>query len=239
MFVRARIFDCLSILALVGFFAGCATERVSEAPSAGALGHVGQSRTKDGHVESYEVVAIRSLSGVAMPPMQLREADIEKGQRLLIGDAFQWLDGILYTDWNSVELDEPPLAMRDPILADVYFKLNHASDVRKPSLYSAGAKELGRVYWIDTRVGLLVEPHGSPVYVLERSLSLMDALQLEVALKDMKFDPGAVDGVIDASTRKALGFCLEYWGLPYRFAPPVISDRMFEAITGRRPRYSD
>lgn len=218
---------CAIIIAISFYMIGCATEGLKiENTDNEVLSDTGD----------YAVVAIRNLSDVAMPAMGLRHSKIEQGQVLKLGERMQWIDGKVHTDWQKATLNSRVLGLGDPMLSDVYYGIQTAAGVGDAVRFSANDREIGVVYWVDSRVGLVVEPAGSPVYVLERSLSKDDALLLEKQLADMKFDPGIVDGVVDASTRRALGFYLDYLGLPYRFKTPVVSDRLFESVTGRRPR---
>lgn len=183
---------------------------------------------------SYKVVAVRQLGDVAMTA-PLVSSGSQVGDQLVIGEHLVWLDGTAHNDWVATALRTSPLNMGDPILADAYFGLKTAADVAQAQRYASAGKEVGIVYWVDARIGLVAAKNGSPVYVLERPLTRSDGRLLEKALNDMKFSPGVVDGVIDSSTRSALGFYLEYRALPYRYASPVISEALFEAITGQKP----
>ncbi len=138
-----------------------------------------------------------------------------------------------YVDWSEEWLRALPLGRLDPMLEDVYYGQSSNSEIKRPVLYSFNGHVIGTVYWVDDRLGLVAAKSGSPVYILEAPLTLEEGRLLESKLSDMQLDPGPVDGVIDASTRRALGFYYESRGLDYRFATPVISTALLQALIGQ------
>jgi len=180
--------------------------------------------------DGFEVIDMRRARDVAMPaPPPIIQQDF-LGNRLAVGEQLQWIDGSVFERWMGIETRERALSYGDPIFADVYYGLNDASEVRRPVRYSKDQKVIGTVYWVDSRIGLIADPAGSPVYVLERDLSEVVAKQFEAALLKKGYSPGEIDGVIDQSTRAALAQLLDAEGLPYRFANPAISEAVLELV---------
>ncbi|MEO0509960.1 MAG: hypothetical protein AAF065_08890 [Verrucomicrobiota bacterium] len=182
--------------------------------------------------EVFEIVAVRKPGDVAMPAGSPRAPGPGKGDQLVVSEQLQWIDGKVYADWIEVPLQASALSMGDPIFADVYFGLQAAADVRFASRYVSDGVTVGEIYWVDTRVGLIPRSSGSPVYILEKVISRDAGRLFEAALKAKGFPPGLVDGVIDQETRAALGLYLESEGLPYRYAVPVVTDAVYEAVVG-------
>jgi hypothetical protein len=186
--------------------------------------------------ETFVLVATRSSSDVAMtaPPMA---SSVPVDAKLSIGESLTWIDGTTYLNWEVTSLRARPLGMGDPIFADIYYQMGDRSAL-EALRYISDKDAIGIAYKVDSQVRLIAAPGGSPIYVLQRPLSQTDAMALEAELKDMKFDPGPVDGVIDAETRRALGFYLEYRGHLYRPMNPVISTAFFYELVGRLPEYA-
>lgn len=182
----------------------------------------------------FVVVAVRQLSDVAVSPSGIEAGGVELGAELVEGASLRWVDGKVCESWEKEEAACEPLGMDDPMLADVYFQIGESAESRCIR-YRATAGDVGVVRIVDEQLRLIAAPAGSPAYVLERVLSAADGLALEEALVERKFDPGTVDGIIDEKTRTALGFYLEYRGLEYRFATPVVSVAVFEELVGRAP----
>lgn len=186
---------------------------------------------ENGSAGGYVVVAARRPSDVAMPaPAPGDKNPVQIGNFLIEGDKLQWIDGKKFGEWAKMEGTTSTMT-NDPMFADVYYGLKLKQEPRFE--YTAGGKSVGWVHVVDSRIRLVPAPAGSPVYILEKPLSEKEAKGLEAKLKDMKFDPGPVDGVIDHKTRTALGFYLEYKGLKHRFKTPCISAKLLEEILGR------
>ncbi|PXA05300.1 hypothetical protein DDZ13_00095 [Coraliomargarita sinensis] len=170
-----------------------------------------------------------------MPALNLREKGAQNARFIRIGEQLHWLDDARYEEWDSVVLRTRPLGMDDPILADVYYGISSADELKGAKRYTAGDQTIGLIYWVDGRIGLISAAAGNPVYVIERKLHRSEALQLEQSLVTRGFDPGKVDGVIDAATRAAINSYLESTGLPYRYETPVITEQIYKSITQNPP----
>lgn len=184
--------------------------------------------------ETFVVIAARSPSDVAMtaPPIGAEPA-VQIGAKLSTGETLTWVDGATYSKWHSEWLRSLPLSHGDPMFEDVYYP--DFKNSSKGYRYTSKGEEIGVVFHVDSQLRLIAAPAGAPIYILERPLNSKDAKDFEAVLKDMKFHPGPVDGVIDAKTRAAIGFYLEYRGHEYRPLHPAISTALFSELVGRLP----
>lgn len=185
--------------------------------------------------ETFVVIAARSPSDVAMTaPAMGQAAAVQIGAMLVESSSLTWIDGSEYQDWTVQQLRCLPQGLNDPMFADVYYSQIKGAGGRCVS-YNSDGQQVGVVTQVDSQLRLIAAPAGSPVYVLEKALTQKDAKDFEAVLKDMKFDPGPVDGVIDSNTRAAIGFYLEYRGHEYRPLNPAISTALFSELVGRLP----
>lgn len=207
-----KILHTLPVLLLVILMAGC--DNVSE------------------ETVTYEVVAMRNPSDVAMTMAPGIPQESRLGGKLIVGKKLTWIDGKTYAKWERGHASELPMGFRDPMLGDIYWQPLGTPGETRTERYRAGDELVGQVVYVDSQLALISEPAGAPVYVLEKALSKETALRMERALNDRKFDPGPVDGVIDEQTRRALGFYLEYLGVKYRFKTPVISSALLRELVG-------
>ncbi len=181
---------------------------------------------------TYRLVAMRNPSDVAMPLTPPMPGVGVADQALIVGRSLTWLDGSTYPKWENAEVATYPAGRSDPMFGDVYWEPEGVFAAIRTVRYLADEEEIGTVLYVDDQVALVTAPAGAPVSILEKPLSEETALALEAALKDRKFDPGPVDGVIDEQTRRALGFYYEYLGLKYRFKTPVISSAILRELIG-------
>ena len=181
---------------------------------------------------SYEVVAMRNPSDVAMTMSPGGPSEDAMGKSLILDKELTWIDGQSHANWESGDVATFPLGRSDPMFGDVYWEPEGVSAKIRTVRYLIGDEEIGRVVYVDAQLALISDPAGAPVYILEKGLSEETALALEAALEDRKFSPGPVDGVIDEQTRRALGFYYEYLGLKYRFKTPVISSAILKELVG-------
>ncbi|MGJ8654410.1 MAG: hypothetical protein ACSHX8_14210 [Opitutaceae bacterium] len=185
--------------------------------------------------KTFLVISARNSSDVAMTaPAMGAASETHIGAKLVEGASLVWFDGTIYEDWDVEQLRCLPQGMNDPMFEDVYYSQMKGAGGRCVS-YNSNGQQVGVVTQVDSQLRLIAAPAGSPVYVLEKPLTQTDAKAFEATLKDMKFDPGPVDGVIDSKTRVAIGFYLEYRGHEYRPLNPAISTALFAELVGRLP----
>ncbi|GEM_PF-2927379 len=179
--------------------------------------------------EVFPVRAIRRPSDVAVSPSLMPGAAQPRWSTLSISETLIWVDAKSYRSWNEKELESGHPGQKDPMFADVYYNLS-AVGLAKPVQYVSGEQQVGTVYWVDSRVGLVVTPAGSPILVLEKELSEEQGLAFETALSALGFEVGKVDGKIDAGTRKAVNAYFKKKGHAYAFANPVITDALLKEV---------
>lgn len=186
--------------------------------------------------EAFVVIGSRSPSDVAISaPTSIAKSKVRIGATFATSDTLRWIDGMIYLNWKSTSSRVLPLGINDPLFGDIYYQMKDRSAIEALQ-YRSGSHYVGVVYKVDSQLRLIAAPAGSPVYILERPLTKQDGLDLEMVLKEMKFDPGKVDGVIDAQTRSAIGLYLEYRGGSKRPLNPVISTALFSELVGRLPK---
>ncbi len=180
---------------------------------------------------TYDYVTSRQASDVAAtadwaasPPVSA----ISMGEAGLV-----WHDGSqCSTGWSSVKRDAPTINGHDPILADsqILPARDGAPDARTNQGYDivCGQTLVGRLTRIDGRVIAVSSANGASIHLFQKELSKDERNRISDALNRFKFLETSAP---DADTlNRALGFYLDYRGVPYRFAAPVITENLMEDL---------
>lgn len=128
--------------------------------------------------------------------------------------------------------DAPTININDPMLADsqILPARDGAPDARTNQGYDlmCGEAVVGRLTRIDGRVIAVSAANGATVHLFHKELSKDEHNGMIEALHRFKFlETSAPDR---AALNRALGFYLEYRGVPYRFASPVVTENLLDDL---------
>ena len=187
----------------------------------------------------YEVVAVRMVTGVARPlaPDAEAVAGSVLGRQIRLGAPGRWIDGRRCRgDIRPTGRPWPNLA--DPLLSDV--ELAASRDRRVNRVYTLNCDGQGGggavpILQVDDRVLVATMQNGSAYAILEAPLDRESARKVEAGLTDAGLDPGSLDGVLDATARRALAYYAHRHGAVYAFDRGVVTEVMLGLI-GVKPK---
>jgi hypothetical protein len=178
----------------------------------------------------YVVVAVREPSGAThgapRPGLPLN------GKPVRIGGAGVWIDG------NACKGLVQPAATPWPYGADSSLSDLNLAATPDHRLNRSFALDCGwrsdagplPILQVDGRVLVAAIENGARFAVLEKPLPRGEALEVERALARAGFDPGAVDGVVDAATRRAAGAYARAKGAAFAFDPGVFTENLLTQL---------
>lgn len=185
----------------------------------------------------YEVVAVRASSEVAGTLEAMRDPALNAlvGRRMTFGRRVSWYDGRACATGRMRGAVEAWPHMAEPYLSDLQVTPG-ATDHRlnRAMVIDCGGRahsEITPFLMVDDRVLVMPSRNGVAYVVLERPLTRGQARAAERGLARAGFDPGPVDGRIDARTRRAAALFAQGQGAEYAFEHGVFTANLLAALT--------
>lgn len=205
----------------------CAVLTMGAAPPAGPSGR-------------YEIVAIRAASDAAGTLGARQDAVLENllGRRMTFGSRIAWFDDRFCARTSRVRPSvEAWSDTTEPNLSDLQIAPG-PDDLRlnQTLVIDCGGRAAGsitRLLMVDRRVLVMRSPNGTAYVVLEQPLDRRRARAVEHGLMRAGFDPGPVDGRIDARSRRAVALFARGRGASYAFEQGVLTENVVVALSGR------
>jgi hypothetical protein len=186
----------------------------------------------------YDVVAVRASSEVAGTLETMRDPDLRAlvGRRMTFGRRVAWYDGRTCTSGAIRASEEGWPHLAEPYLSDLQVSPG-ATDHRlnRAMVIDCGGRahgELTPFLMVDERVLVMRSRNGVAYVVLERPLGRRQARAVEQGLARAGFDPGPVDGRIDARSRRAAALFAQGQGAEYAFEHGVFTENLVAALGG-------
>ena len=182
----------------------------------------------------YEVVAVRAASDVARSVPGPEDFALI-GRRMTFGREITWFDGRACLAPSVRASVEPWRNLDEPNMSDLQASAKASRRRLNATLViDCGGRACGEitpVLMVDRRT-LVVRIGNETAYaVLGRPLDRRTALAVERGLARKGFDPGAVDGLIDAVARRAVALYAQSRGARYAFQSAALTDALVGELT--------
>lgn len=185
----------------------------------------------------YDVVAVRASSEVAGTLEAMRDPALNAlvGRRMTFGRRVAWYDGRPCASGRMRPSAEGWPHLAEPYLSDLQVKPEETDHrLNRAMVIDCGGRahtEITPFLMVDDRVLVMPSRNGIAYVVLERPLGRRQARAVEQGLAKAGFDPGPVDGRIDARTRRAVALFALGEGAEYAFEHGVLTENVVFALT--------
>jgi hypothetical protein len=186
----------------------------------------------------YEVVAIRKASLVHSGPHDVSLDDVKPGSRFTFGGSNNWLWGTRCRSWGLQQAAEISIPADDEMLSDTQvtaaslYATSPDHRLNQHLLLHCGSDPVSeaRILRVDERVLLTTSPSGQSYLVMEKVPSKQEVLATQQALAEMKNYEGAINGEMNAATRRGLALLAGHLGAKYDFNASALSNNLLEAM---------